>query len=242
MGNQMQRDQSLVRRRPLHGRDRHMLDGPSGLLLRDQSVGRDGRRTCPAWHRLGRHTTGGGGGVNRSWDGIWNRASRAETRWGGPREIEIPLHTINFKPDAVELGRQLPAHDPAQDRRDALERVGAQPGADLYACGRTAAGTRRPSPGASVSISFRMSSATRRRRPGAAGLRPSKQVRSAATSSSNVTPGLRANLSINTDFAETESRSASGQPHAVSAVLPRETRVLPRRRQRVRVLTRDGQL
>jgi Domain of unknown function (DUF5916) len=193
MGNQMQRDQSLG------ADDRFMVaidtyaDGRSGYYFEINPSGAMGD---------GLIASGSGTAVNRSWDGIWNaRVSRDERGWSA--EIEIPLNTINFKPDASTWGinfqrtirrkieeslwsgwarNQGLTYMPAAGRLQGLEGLRQGLGLDVtpYVVGNTSAA---PGRGAATSV-----------QTGTAG----------GDVAYNVTPGLRANVSINTDFAETE--------------------------------------
>jgi hypothetical protein len=193
MGNQMQRDQTL------DADDRFMLaldtysDGRSGYYFEINPSGAMGDGLVLA---------GSGTQVNRSWDGIWNaRVDRNETGWSA--EIEIPLHTINFNANASSWGinfqrtirrkveetlwsgwprNQGLTYMPAAGRLTGLQGLHQGLGLDLlpYVVGNTAAAPGRGSPGS---------------------------VQTGTLGGDivyNVTPGLRANLSINTDFAETE--------------------------------------
>ena len=142
-------------------------------------------------------------GMNRAWDGIWNaRVRHSEIGW--TIEIEIPFRTLNFDPDQRHLGHQLPAHGPPEERRQHLDGVGAQPGPRAHDQRRPRHGHHRGHPG---------------RRARHQALRPAlPPTRSPSRDAGgwdsdpdagvdffyNPTPGLRANLTINTDFAQTE--------------------------------------
>jgi Domain of unknown function (DUF5916) len=193
MGNQMQRDQSLA------ADDRFMIaidtysDGRSGYYFEINPSGAMGD---------GLVVSGSGAAVNRSWDGIWNaRAARDERGWSA--EIEIPLNTINFNPGASSWGinfqrtirrkveetlwsgwarNQGLTYMPAAGRLQGLEGLRQGLGLDLvpYVVGNSSAA---PGRGARGSV---------------------EQGSVGGDVAYNLTPGLRANVSINTDFAETE--------------------------------------
>ena len=199
MGNQMQRDQSLA------ADDRFMVsidtysDSRSGYYFEINPSGAMGDGLVLAGAGSG---NGNAAGVNRSWDGIWvARVSRDERGWSA--EIEIPLHTINFKPDASSWGinfqrtirRKIEetlwtgwarneglTYMPAAGRLQGLEGLRQGLGLDLmpYVVGNSSAA---PGRGAAASVET-----------GAVG----------GDVAYNLTSGLRANMSINTDFAETE--------------------------------------
>ena len=202
MGNQMQRDQSIG------ADDRFMVaidtysDGRTGYYFEINPSGAMGDGLVQPGTGTASSTTTGGGGVNRSWDGIWNaRVERGDMGWSA--EIEIPLHTINFNPNVSSWGinfqrtirrkveetlwsgwerNQGLTYMPAAGRLLGLAGLHQGVGLDLlpYVVGNSAAA---PGRGASSSV-----------QTGALG----------GDVVYNLTPGLRANLSINTDFAETE--------------------------------------
>jgi len=193
MGNQMQRDQSLA------ADDRFMIaidtysDGRSGYYFEINPSGAMGDGLVLA---------GSGTQVNRSWDGIWDaRVDRNEMGWSA--EVEIPLHTINFNAAATSWGinfqrtirrkveeslwsgwarNQGLTYMPAAGRLQGLDGLRQGLGLDLlpYVVGNASAAPGRGAP---------------------------SSVKTGALGGDvvyNLTPGLRANLSINTDFAETE--------------------------------------
>src|SRR5258705_6022363 len=199
MGNQMQRDQSLG------ADDRFMMaidtysDGRSGYYFEINPSGAMGDGLVLAGTGSG---NGQAAGVNRSWDGIWEaHVSRDERGWSA--EIEIPFNTINFKPDASSWGinfqrtirrkveetlwsgwarNQGLTYMPAAGRLQGLEGLRQSLGLDLlpYVVGNSSSA---PGRGSTSSVET-----------GAVG----------GDVAYNLTPRLRANVSINTDFAETE--------------------------------------
>jgi hypothetical protein len=193
LGNQMQRDQSLA------SDDRFMVavdtysDGRSGYYFEINPSGAMGDGLIVA---------GNGISVNRSWDGIWNaRVDRNSTGWTA--EIEIPFRTINFDPRATSWGinfqrtikrkaeetlwsgwarNQGLTYMATAGRVDGLERLNQGLGLDLvpYVLGSSSAAPGRDAP---------------------------SEVAKGAVGGDvvyNLTAGLRANVSLNTDFAETE--------------------------------------
>jgi hypothetical protein len=191
-GNQMQRDQSIT------ADDRFMFaidtysDGRSGYYFEINPSGAMGDGLV----------LGNGISINRSWDGIWDaRVARSDIGWTA--EIEIPLHTINFDQNATGWGinfqrsvrrkneesfwsgwarNQGLTYMTAAGRLEGLQGLRQGLGLDLvpYVTGSTAAAPGRGAP-----------SSTEKGTIG-------------GDIVYNLTPGLRANLSVNTDFAETE--------------------------------------
>jgi len=202
MGNQMQRDQSIA------ADDRFMMaidtysDGRSGYYFEINPSGAMGDGLVQPGTGAGGSNGGGGGGVNRSWDGIWNaRVARDATGWTA--EIEIPLQTINFAPGASSWGinfqrtirrkteetlwsawvrNQGLTFMPAAGRLEGLQGLQQGVGLDLlpYVVGNSSAAPGRGAPSSVATGAF------------------------GGDVAYNLTSGLRANLSINTDFAETE--------------------------------------
>lgn len=192
LANQMQRDQSLgADDRLMIALDTY-LDGRSGYYFEVNPAGAMGD---------GLVLLGNGISVNRAWDGIWNaRVSRDGSGWTA--EIEIPLQTITFAPSAAAWGLNVQrtirrrneetlwagwarneglTYMAAAGRLVGLSGLSQGIGLDLQPYAR---GTLSDAPGRGVTT----------RADGAAGL----------DASYNVTPALKVNASINTDFAETE--------------------------------------
>lgn len=146
---------------------------------------------------------GAGGGNSREWDGIWNaKVRRSEIGW--TLEIDIPFSTLNFDLEAPAWGINFQrtvrrkneenlwtGHNFNQGLRRmsnaglliGIEGVSQGVGLDLKpyvggsladAPGRTPAVVAKGTADAGVDVAY------------------------------NLTPGLRANLTVNTDFAETE--------------------------------------
>src|SRR5258705_7802139 len=193
MGNQMQRDQSLG------ADDRFMVaidtysDGRSGYYFEINPSGAMGD---------GLVLPGNGISVNRAWDGIWTaRVQRSSIGWTA--EIEIPLHTINFDPKTSSWGinfqrtirrkteeslwsgwarNQGLTYMATAGRLEGLDGLNQGLRLDLlpYAVGSSSAAPGRGAPASVAKGAF------------------------GGDIVYNVTSGLRANLSVNTDFAETE--------------------------------------
>jgi hypothetical protein len=198
LGNQMQRDQSFS------SDDRFMwaidpfLDGRSGYFFEINPSGAmgDGLITGP---------TGGddfGGEMDKAWDGIWiARVRRTGTGWTA--EIEIPFKTLNFDPGATSWGAnfQRTVRRKNEDslwtgwlRTEGLTRMSN--------AGRVE-GIRDISQGIGLDLKPYLlgaaSSAPGRGVPGTSG-----DYDIGLDAFYNVTPALKANFTVNTDFAETE--------------------------------------
>ena len=198
LGNQMQRDQQFG------ADDRFMWaidtfrDGRNGYFFEINPSGAMGDGLIDPSEDGG----GLGAGANKSWDGIWTaRVRRGPGGWTA--EIEIPFKTLNFEPGAASWGINFQRTVRRKNeeslwmghaRNQGLRRMsnaglvqgfgGLSQGVGLdlkpYAVGSVLAAPGRGHPNAVSS--------------GDVGL----------DAFYNVTPALRANISINTDFAETE--------------------------------------
>lgn len=145
----------------------------------------------------------GPAGYNREWDGIWDlRVQRTAMGW--TLEIEIPFSTLNFDPDATAWGINFQR----TVRRKAEESLwtGWALNQGLFRFSNTGLVTglnQNVTQGIGLDV-----------RPYALGLLDASPItgRPATTGSAkagldvlySVTPGLRANFTVNTDFAQTE--------------------------------------
>lgn len=202
-GNTMQRDQGF------NADDRFIvtidpfLNGRTGYIFQTNPVGAlsDGlvsQSTDPNSNQ----TRNFGGAINRSWDGIWTTRVR-KVADGWVVEMEIPFGTLNFDPASTEWGMNFQR----TVRRLAEESVWSgyprnEGVANMTAAGRVT-GLTGLSQGRGLDVKpyaiGNMSTAPGRGRTG---------VLTTGDYGGdvfyNLTPALRANVSINTDFAETE--------------------------------------
>ena len=198
LGNQMQRDQ------PFLADDRFMwtidtfLDGRSGYYFEINPAGAMGDGLIDPSET----DDDLGADVNKSWDGIWTaRVRRGATGWTA--EIEIPFRTVNFDPNNGAWGINFQR----TVRRKNEESLWTGYERNFGLARMSNAGRAEVLSGLSQGLGLdlkpyvvgNVSSAPGRGRAG-----------SIATGDIgldlfyNLTPALRANVSINTDFAETE--------------------------------------
>jgi hypothetical protein len=201
LGNQMQRDRSF------EADDRFMwtidsfADGRTGYYFEINPAGAMGDGLVDPgadtgwWNEFG-------AGINRSWDGIWvARVRRTMTGWTA--EIEIPFRTVNFDPNATAWGINF-QRTIRRKNEDVLWSGHArnQGLARMTNAGRLD-GLGGLSQGLGLDVKpyivGHVSSAPGRGRPDALS---TGDV--GVDAFYNLTPALRANLSVNTDFAETE--------------------------------------
>jgi hypothetical protein len=143
-----------------------------------------------------------GAGINQSWDGIWlARVRRSEIGWTA--EIEIPFRTLNFDPNASAWGINFQRTVRRKNEDSLWTGYARNQGLARMSNAGQLEGLGRISQGIGLDVKpylvGNVSSAPGRGRPGALS---TGDVGFDAFY--NVTPALRANVSINTDFAETE--------------------------------------
>ena len=211
LGKQMQRDQ------PLSGDDRFMwtidpyMDGRSGYffevnpsgLMGDGLLNSGGGGRGGGGHRGGGGPPGGGGfGINKSWDGIWNvRVQRNEIGW--TIEIEIPFRTLNFDANAPAWGINFQRTVRRKNEESLWMGYPRNQGLFRMSNAGLLEGLFEINQGFGLDFKPYVVGSIRQA--------PGDGVPSAVKSGDvgadffyNLTPGLRANFTLNTDFAETE--------------------------------------
>jgi uncharacterized protein DUF5916 len=197
--NQMQRDQ------PLTADDRFILsidtflDGRTGYYFEINPAGAMGDALIvPA-------TSGGGAqpaNLNRSWDGIWDaRVVRTAAGWSA--EIDIPFRTLNFDRDADTWGINFQRTIRRKNEETLWTASARNQGVTFMAAAGRLTGLTALTQGHGVDV-----------RPywtGSSADAPGRRQPEALTRGTyggdlfyNLTPGIRTNLTVNTDFAETE--------------------------------------
>jgi hypothetical protein len=201
LGNQMQRDQSFA------ADDRFMwtvdtfLDGRSGFFFEINPAGAMGDALVTS-------ATGGSFGnelgavINRSWDGIWLARVR-RTNVGWTAEVEIPFRTLNFDPNADTWGINFQRTVRRKNEESLWTSYERNQGLARMSNAGRVTGLRNLSQGVGLDIKpyivGNLSSAPGRGRPDR-----SSSADLGLDAFYNITPALRATMSINTDFAETE--------------------------------------
>ena len=198
LGNQMQRDQ------PFEADDRFMFaidpffDGRTGYFFEINPSGAmgDGLITSP---------TGGGdfgGEMNKSWDGIWIARVR-RTVIGWTAEIEIPFKTVNFDPNTDAWGANFQRTVKRKNEESLWTGWLRDEGLTRMSNAGRIAGIDGISQGIGLDLKPYVL--------GAAGAAPGRGVPATTADYDigldafyNLTPALKANFSVNTDFAETE--------------------------------------
>jgi hypothetical protein len=192
LGNQMQRDQSIA------ADDRFMVsldtysDGRSGYYFEINPSGAMGD---------GLIVPGAALGVTRSWDGIWT-ARVARTPMGWSAEIEIPFRTLNFDPRLSTWGINFQRTIRRKTEETLWTGSARNQGVTLMSVAGRLVGLSGLSQGIGLDVVPYLAGSTLAA-PGR-GLHELSRGSYGGDLSYNVTPGLRANLTVNTDFAETE--------------------------------------
>ncbi|MBI4264857.1 MAG: carbohydrate binding family 9 domain-containing protein [Acidobacteria bacterium] len=198
LGNQMQRDQAFS------ADDRFMWaidtfrDGRSGYFFEINPSGAMGDGLIDPSSDGG----GLGAGANKSWDGIWTaRVRRGPGGWTA--EIEIPFKTLNFDPAADAWGINFQRTVRRKNEESLWTGYARNQGLRRM----SNAGVARGFDGLSQGVGLDLKPYV----VGSVAAAPGRGAPSAVSSGDvgldafyNVTPALRANVSLNTDFAETE--------------------------------------
>ena len=144
----------------------------------------------------------GVGTSNRQWDGIWTgRAGRTEIGW--TLEIEIPFRTLNFDPDSDTWGINFQRTVRRKNEESLWMGWLRNQGLTRMTNAGLLTGIDNVSQGLGLDIKPYLVG-TAGSAPGRGEERTSTDVDYGVDLFYNVTPGLRANLTVNTDFAQTE--------------------------------------
>lgn len=145
----------------------------------------------------------GASGDNRNWDGLWNaRVRRSEIGW--TIEIEIPFSTLNFDPDAPAWGVNFQRTIRRKNEENLWTGHQRNQGLRRMSNAGLLLGITNVSQGIGLELrpygAFKVADA-----PGREPRLPiDKDADPGVDLFYNVTPSLRAVLTVNTDFAETE--------------------------------------
>ena len=198
LGNQMQRDQ------PFEADDRFMfaidpfLDGRTGYFFEINPSGAmgDGLITSP---------TGGGGfggEMQKSWDGIWlARVRRSSTGWTA--EVEIPFKTVNFNPSTDTWGANFQRTVKRKNEESLWTGWLRDEGLTRMSNAGRITGINDISQGLGLDLKPYLLGAASSA-PGRNASRTTGDADIGLDAFFNVTPSLKANFTVNTDFAETE--------------------------------------
>ncbi len=193
LGNQMQRDQAFS------ADDRFMwvidtyLDGRTGYFFEINPSGAMGDGL------VGGVSGGGGGNVNKQWDGVWTaRVRRTDRGWSA--EIELPFRTFNFAGGGADWGINF--QRTVRRKNEESLWTGHLRNQGLFRMSNAGLLTGLGDIDQGVGLDLRPyalasladTAVTAARGRATAGLDVFY----------NVTAALRANLTVNTDFAETE--------------------------------------
>jgi hypothetical protein len=139
---------------------------------------------------------------NRQWDGIWNaRARRSEIGW--TLEIAIPFRTLNFNPGSDTWGINFQRTVRRKNEESLWMGWARNQGLRRMSNAGHVTGIRDVTQGHGLDIKPYLVG-TSQATPGRANTRANLDAGAGVDLFYNVTPGLRANLTLNTDFAQAE--------------------------------------
>jgi len=139
---------------------------------------------------------------NRQWDGIWTgRAARSDIGW--TLEVEIPFRTLNFNPAGDTWGINFQRTVRRKNEESLWSGWARNQGVRRMANAGLLTGIRDVSQGHGLDIKP-YAVATSLSSPGRSDSQVHNEGDAGVDLFYNLTPGLRANLTVNTDFAETE--------------------------------------
>ena len=141
-------------------------------------------------------------GENRQWDGIWNgRARRSEIGW--TLEIEIPFRTLNFNPNSDTWGINFQRTVRRKNEETIWNGWARNQGLRRMNNAGLVSGIRNVSQGRGLDIKP-YGLLTSEASPGRGSTATVNDVSAGIDLFYNPTPLLRANFTVNTDFAQTE--------------------------------------
>jgi len=141
-------------------------------------------------------------GMNRAWDGIWNARVRHDDM-GWTIEIEIPFRTLNFNPDSDTWGINFQRTVRRKNEDSIWMGWARNQGLDRMTNAGHVKGITDVTQGKGLDIKPYGLLSTEAG-PGAGRSGWDRDQNAGVDLFYNPTPGLRANLTINTDFAQTE--------------------------------------
>lgn len=144
----------------------------------------------------------GPGFQNRAWDGIWNaKVERSEIGW--TIEVEIPFATLNFDPTKTSWGINFQRTVRRKNEESVWMGWARNQGLNRLTNAGTLNNMRDLSQGIGLDIKPYGLFAVRSS-PGRVNTKTDTDVDAGLDVFYNLTPSLRANLTVNTDFAQTE--------------------------------------
>ena len=199
LGNQMQRDQSFGADDQFMWTIDSFLDGRSGYYFEINPSGAMGDGLVDPSQGVDSDL---GTEINKSWDGIWlARVRRTQAGWTA--EVEIPFRTLNFDPAASAWGINFQRTVRRKNENSLWTGHSLNQGLARMSNAGRVEGLEGISQGLGLDLKpyvvGNVSSAPGR---GQSSQAPDGDI--GIDAFYNLTPALRANLSVNTDFAETE--------------------------------------
>ena len=140
-------------------------------------------------------------GQNRQWDGIWTlRVHRGDAGWSF--EVEIPFSTLNFDPEQTDWGVNFQRTVRRRNEESLWNGWARNQGLQRLPNAGLLRGISNVSQG--LGLELRPYGLVTSESTGEAGAARRTEGKAGVDLSYSVTPSLRANLTLNTDFAQTE--------------------------------------
>ncbi len=145
---------------------------------------------------------GGNNTNNRQWDGIWDaRAARSEIGW--TLEIEVPFRTMNFNPNSDTWGVNFQRTIARKNEVSLWMGWARNQGLNRMSNAGLLTGIRNVTQGRGLDVKPYFVG-TSESFPGRGDARVRNDADVGVDLFYNITPGLRSNLTVNTDFAQAE--------------------------------------
>ena len=139
---------------------------------------------------------------NRRWDGIWDaRSTRSDIGW--TLEIEVPFRTMNFNPNSEGWGVNFQRTIPRKNEVSLWMGWLRNQGLNRMRNAGLLTGIRDVTQGRGLDIKPYLVG-TFESFPGRDGVKDRQEAQAGVDLFYNITPSLRTNLTVNTDFAQTQ--------------------------------------
>jgi hypothetical protein len=192
MANTLQRDEPFASGDKFQWTIDTFLNGRSGYFFEINPAGAMGDGLIVA----------GTTSVNKQWDGIWNlKVQKTEIGWTA--EIELPFRTFNFDPNSSTWGINFQRSIRRKEEESLWMGHARNQGLRRMTNAGLLTGLTGLTQGVGLDVKpYVVATADAAPGRGEPGTRLARDV--GVDVFYNVTPGLRANLTVNTDFAQTE--------------------------------------
>ncbi|MBI3940427.1 MAG: carbohydrate binding family 9 domain-containing protein [Acidobacteria bacterium] len=201
LGNTMQRDAFLSADDRFNWSFDTLLDGRTGYYFETNPSGAMGDGLIVGSDTATAVVTGFGGSGPREWDGVWNaRVRRSQIGW--TIEVQISFRTFNFNPNAPAWGVNFQRTVRRKNEESLWTGWGRNQGVRRPSSFGLLTGIKEVSQG--VGLDIRPYAIVKQKEAPARNLSSDWDGDAGVDFFYSLTPVLRANFTVNTDFAETE--------------------------------------